>query len=83
MPRIQIYLPDDLYKAVKSKGLPISEISQDAVRAELRREQLRAESQAYLDDLAAKVGGPPSEKELVAADRWIDKAITPRRRRAS
>lgn len=83
MPRIQIYLPDDLYDAVKSKGLPISEISQEAVRSQLRREQLRAESQAYLDDLAARLGGPPSEKELAAADRWIDKPITPRRRRAS
>lgn len=83
MPRIQIYLPDDLYEAVKSKGLPISEISQEAVRSELRRERLRAESQAYLDELAARLGGPPSEKELAAADRWIEKAISRRRHRAS
>lgn len=83
MPRIQIYLPDDLYEVVKSRGLPISELSQDAVRAALRREQLRSETEAYLDELAATLGGPPSGKELSSADRWIDKAAAPRRRRAS
>lgn len=83
MPRIQIYLPDDLYEVVKSKGLPISELSQDAVRTALRREQLRVETETYLDELAAKLGGPPSERELSSADRWIDKAAAPRRRRAS
>ncbi|HEY1737615.1 MAG TPA: hypothetical protein VGI86_02840 [Acidimicrobiia bacterium] len=84
MPRVQIYLPDDLYEAVKSRSMPISELSQNAVRAALRREQLRAEGQAYLDELAARLGGPPSENELAAADRWIERASTPpRRHRAS
>lgn len=83
MPRIQIYLPDDLYEAVKSRGLPISELSQDAVRAVLRRELLRAETESYLDVLAGRLGGPPSDRELESADRWIEKAASPRRRRAS
>jgi post-segregation antitoxin (ccd killing protein) len=84
MPRLQIYLPDDLYEAVKPRGMPISELSQNAVRAALRREQLRAEGQAYLDELVARLGGPPSENELAAADRWIDRASRPAgRHRAS
>lgn len=83
MPRIQIYLPHDLYEAVKSRDLPISELTQTAVRATLRRELLRAETESYLDELAARFGGPPSEKELESADRWISRATTPRRRRAS
>ena len=83
MPRIQIYLPDDLYEAVKSRGLPISELSQDAVRASLRRELLRAETESYIEELAARIGGPPSAKELESADRWIEKAGSARRRRAS
>lgn len=83
MPRIQIYLPDDLYEAVKSRGLPISELSQGAVRAALRRELLRAETESYLDELGARLGGRPSEKELESADRWISKSASPRRRRAS
>ncbi len=83
MPRIQIYLPDDLYDAVKSRGLPISELTQDAVRATLRRELLRTETEAYLDELAARLGGPSTEKELASADRWLDKGAATRRRRAS
>ncbi|MBO0692634.1 MAG: hypothetical protein J2P58_07035 [Acidimicrobiaceae bacterium] len=26
MPRLEVYLPDDLYKAVKERGLPASEL---------------------------------------------------------
>ena len=84
MPRIQIYLPDDLYDAVKSRDMPISELSQAAVRDALRRELLRDETDTYLDEMAARLGGPPTEKELAAADRWIDRATTHGRgRRAS
>jgi hypothetical protein len=82
MPRVQIYLPDDLYDAVKSRGMPISELSQKAVRDALRREALRSETEVYLSELAARLGGPPTDKELATADRWIDRA-TPKRRRAS
>lgn len=75
MPRVQIYLPDDLYEAVKSRGMPISELSQDAVRAALHRESLRAETQAYLAELADRLGGPPSDPELAAADRHLDRHL--------
>jgi hypothetical protein len=37
---MQVYLPDDLYKAVKERRLPASELLQEAVRAELRRQEL-------------------------------------------
>jgi len=33
---MQVYLPDDLYRAVKDLGLPASELLQAAVRAEFR-----------------------------------------------
>jgi hypothetical protein len=45
---MQVYLPDDLYELVKSRGLPASELLQKAVRAELRRQDLLAESDRYL-----------------------------------
>lgn len=84
MPRIQIYLPDDLYDAVKKRGLPISELSQAAVREELRREELRKETDRYLAELAARLGGPPTDEELAAADRWIERRTRrPGSRRAS
>ncbi len=81
MPRIQIYLPDDLYAAVKSRGLPISELSQAAVRDELRLEALHAETDRYLRELASALGGPPTERELAAADRWIDRSLSRRKAR--
>jgi post-segregation antitoxin (ccd killing protein) len=58
MPRMQVYLPDDLYEKVKSRGLPASELLQKAVRAELRRQDLLAETDKYLNSLMAAVGRP-------------------------
>jgi hypothetical protein len=34
MPRMQVYLPADLYELVKKRGLPASELLQEAVRTE-------------------------------------------------
>jgi post-segregation antitoxin (ccd killing protein) len=62
MARMQVYLPDDLYQLVKVRGLPASELLQKAVRAELRRLDLLAETDRYLADLVAEVG-PPSAAE--------------------
>lgn len=58
MPRLQVYLPDDLYAEVKSRGLPASELLQNAVRAELRRIELLAATDEYLAELVAEVGEP-------------------------
>src|ERR1039457_5874689 len=58
MPRMQVYLPDDLYRAVKDRELPASDLLQKAVRAELRREELLEEADRYLADLIASVGKP-------------------------
>jgi len=58
MPRMQVYLPDDLYEAVKERRLPASELLQDAVRAEVRRRELVAASHRYTAALASEVGRP-------------------------
>jgi post-segregation antitoxin (ccd killing protein) len=83
MPRVQIYLPDDLHQAVKELGLPISELSRHAVQLELRRRELAAEADRYLDELAAEAGGPPTSEELAAADDWIDSALRRRGQRSA
>ncbi len=62
MPRIQLYLPDELYAQVKAQGLPASELLQEAVREELRYRQLLGETELYLDELEAKVGAPSAEQ---------------------
>jgi len=61
MPRMQVYLPEDLYRAVKDRGLPASELLQRAVQAELRRQGLLHETDCYLQDLAAEVGVPDAD----------------------
>lgn len=58
MPRMQVYLPDELYAAVKARQLPASEILQAAVRAELRRLTLLEEGDRYLSELVSQVGEP-------------------------
>lgn len=53
-----MYLPDDLYQAVKERELPASELLQQAVRAELRREALLKETERYVAELIEDVGEP-------------------------
>jgi len=68
MPRMQVYLPAELYDLVKTRQLPASELLQKAVRAELRRLDLLAESDRYVADLVAEVGRPrPAERSRADA----------------
>lgn len=66
MPRMQVYLPDELYREVKARGLPASELLQLAVRAALKRQDLLAETDRYLADLIAEVGEPSPEVSVRA-----------------
>jgi post-segregation antitoxin (ccd killing protein) len=67
MARMQVYLPDDLYKLVKARGLPASELLQKAVRAELRRLELLTETDHYVADLVTEVGTPTAAQRTHAA----------------
>ena len=62
MPRMQVYLPEPLYRAVKERALPASELLQEAVRRELRRQQLMEAIDQYLADLVEEVGEPTAEE---------------------
>ena len=66
MPRMQVYLPSDLYDSVKERHLPASELLQQAVRSEVRRQQLEAGSRRYTAELAAEVGQPSSRQRARA-----------------
>lgn len=61
MPRMQVYLPKELYRVVKEQNLPASELLQDAVRAELHRQELLAETDRYVEELLDEVGEPSTE----------------------
>ena len=67
MPRLQVYLPDDLYNELKARGLPASELLQEAVRAELERRVALEETDAFLDELASEVG-EPSRRQVARAE---------------
>lgn len=68
MPRLQVYLPDELYRAVKERRLPASELLQGAVRAELRRQALLEDTDRYLSEVVDEVG-EPSPASVARAER--------------
>ena len=76
---MQVYLPDDLYAAVKARRLPASELLQAAVRAELRRLGLLQETDRYLRELVAQVGKPTAADRARA--RVVARRITRQARR--
>ena len=67
MPRMQVYLPDELYQAVKERGLPASELLQRAVRAEIERRDALDAADQYLAELDAEVGAP-SPRQVARAE---------------
>jgi len=75
---MQVYLPEQLFREVKTRGLPASELLQRAVRLELRRQDLMRETDRYVAALVKEVGVPTS------ADRARARRLlgTPRRSRA-
>lgn len=66
MPRVQVYLPDDLHDQLKRRGLPASELLQVALRAELERQDALDATAVHLDELAAEVGEPSSRQQTNA-----------------
>ena len=56
-----MYLPDDLYREVKDRGLAPSKLLQEAVRVELRRQRLLGETDSYLAGLLDEVGEPDAD----------------------
>ncbi len=63
---MQVYLPDEIFQQVKTRGLPASELLQEAVRAEVRRQDLLAETESYLADLVDEVGQPSADERAHA-----------------
>ncbi|MGH3236927.1 MAG: hypothetical protein ACRDOH_27465 [Streptosporangiaceae bacterium] len=79
---MQVYLPDDLYEQVKARQLPASELLQEAIRAEVRRQDLLSETDAYLAELLAEVG-EPSLHERARAEAIVRRIAAHRARPAS
>ncbi len=76
MPRMQVYLPEDLYRALKERKLPASELLQEAIKAELRRQRLLDAADEHLAELVEEVGEPTAD-ELARAES-ISRQLTRR-----
>lgn len=59
---MQVYLPDDLYEAMKQHGLPASRLLQEAVRADLRRREAIESANRYAEALVDHFGEPSAEE---------------------
>jgi hypothetical protein len=75
---MQVYLPDDLYEQVKARRLPTSELLQEAVRVEIRRQDLLGETDTYLAGLLAEIG-EPSPRERARAEAIARRTAARRR----
>ena len=76
MPRMQVYLPDDLYRQVKERRLAASELLQTAIAAEVCRLELEARADEYLAELLADVG-EPSEQDVARAEALLGQGPVP------
>ncbi len=74
MARVNITVPDDLYRQAREAGLNISQLAQRALTAELGRLGKIAELDAYLAELEAELG-PTSEAERSEATAWADRLL--------
>jgi post-segregation antitoxin (ccd killing protein) len=61
MPRVQVYLPENLYAELKGRDLPASELLQVAVQAEIERQDALDATDKYVAELAAEVGEPSTK----------------------
>lgn len=67
MPRIQIYVPAEMYVELKKRDLPASQIFQEAVGAELARLKAIESLDEYLAELDEELG-PPGPEEIAYAE---------------
>ena len=83
MARVNITMPDDLYRQAKQAGLNVSQLAQRAVAAELTRLAKIAQLDAYLAELESELG-PTSDAERAEAKAWADRLFgsTPDQRSA-
>ena len=67
MPRVNIWLPEDLHRAAKDLRLPLSELAQRAIAAEVERRRKAAALDAYLAELDQELG-PATADQIAEAE---------------
>jgi Arc/MetJ-type ribon-helix-helix transcriptional regulator len=74
MPKVSVYLPDELHALMGALELSPSQILQDGVRAAAQTAEKNRELARYLDELEAEVG-PPSAADIAEAEAAIARAV--------
>jgi len=70
MPKMTVYLPDELYELAKDRGLPVSELLQQAIRREIDLQQKRAAADRLVEDLVEE-HGEPSARDVSWAETLV------------
>jgi post-segregation antitoxin (ccd killing protein) len=76
MPRVNIWLPEDLHRAAKELQLPISELAQHAIAMEVERHRKIAALDDYLAELYEELG-PATADQVAEAETWVKKLTDP------
>jgi post-segregation antitoxin (ccd killing protein) len=76
MPRVNIWLPEDLHREAKDLHLPLSELAQRAIAAEVERHRKAAALDAYLAELDNELG-PATSDQIAEAEAWVGKLTGP------
>jgi len=76
MPRVNIWLPEDLHREAKDLRLPLSELAQRAIAAEVERHRKAAALDAYLAELDNELG-PATSDQIAEAEAWVGKLAGP------
>jgi post-segregation antitoxin (ccd killing protein) len=71
MARVNISLPDEIYRQAKDAGLNVSQLARRAILQELSDRAKIAAAYEYLDDLEGELG-PISAEERALARVWAD-----------
>jgi hypothetical protein len=71
MARVNITMPDELYRQAKAAKLNVSQLAQGAIAGEVTRRAKIAELAAYLAELEVELG-PISHGERADAKIWAD-----------
>ena len=82
MARVNISIPDEIYRQAKDAGLNISRLARKAILQELSDREKIAAVYDYLDELEAELGPATAEERAQARD-WADGIYGPREGRQS
>lgn len=66
MPKVSVYLPDELYRQARERQLPISSLAQEAIEAALRRQT--NERWVAVERARPRRQGPPVDIERLMDD---------------